>query len=329
MISAYSYAIFAAFFWGAGFIGSRFGLEGLSPMWVTFFRFLVAFIVALPTIATMKIKHLKWKMFLGAFICAVILACMMFLQIKGLQYTTVAKSGFITILYAFFTPILCLIFYRKKLSGIYWSLMLLALIGMMLICELSFANFNKGDLLTLICALFSSFHILAINHFSKFIKNFSLFNLLQMFFVCLISFPLAIALEGSEIVIKGQFLNSSHVLSGILFMGIFSTSIAFFLQGKSQQKIPPHMASLIFLLESPFAAIMAFVIFQEVMSNMAIIGSLLVVLTVALLPLENHLAKCFRALVLNVASKVREGLEKVQVQKVYNYILLFICFLTL
>ena len=289
MITAYSYAIFAAFFWGAGFIGSRYGLEELSPMWVTFFRFFVAFVVALPSIVAVRKKHLDVKLFLGAFICAAFLSSMMFLQIKGLQYTTVAKSGFITILYAFFTPILCWIFYRKKLSGIYWSLMLVALVGMMLICEFDFSNFNRGDLLSFICAFVSSFHILAINHFSKFIKNFSLFNLMQMFFVCLISFPLAIGLEGTEIVIKGKFLDSTYVLSGILFMGIFSTSIAFFLQGKSQQKIPPHMASLIFLLESPFAAILAFAIFHEVMSNMAIVGSLLVVLTVALLPLETHI----------------------------------------
>ena len=315
MISAYSYAIFAAFFWGAGFIGSRYGLEELSPMWVTFFRFFVAFIVALPSVLVVKKSHFQWKMFLGALVCAVFLSSLMFFQIKGLQYTTVAKSGFITILYAFFTPILCWFFYRKKLSGTYWSLMLIALAGMMFICELNFSNFNLGDLLTLFCALISSFHILAINHFSKYIKNFSLFNLLQMFFVCLISFPVAIGLEGTEVVIKGQFLNSSYVLSGILFMGIFSTSIAFFLQGKSQQKIPPHMASLIFLLESPFAAILAFLIFQEVMSNMAIIGSLLVVLTVALLPLENHIQKIFSF------NKSRLNLWRVNFRR-SNYLLL-------
>ena len=43
MIIAYCCAFLAAFFWGAGFIGSRFGLEAMGPMWVCFFRFFVAF----------------------------------------------------------------------------------------------------------------------------------------------------------------------------------------------------------------------------------------------------------------------------------------------
>jgi drug/metabolite transporter (DMT)-like permease len=322
MMTAYSYAILAAFFWGAGFIGSRYGLEALSPMWVTFFRFLVAFLIGLPVLRYVKKADFNWKVWLGAFVSAIFLASMMFLQIKGLQYTTVAKSGFITILYAFFTPIICWMLYKKKLSSMYWALLGVALVGMMLICELSFDNFNRGDMLTLVCALISSFHIISIGHFTKYTENFALFNLMQMFFVCTISLPLAYLLEGSQVVVGGHFLSSTSALSGILFMGVFSTSIAFFLQGKSQQKIPPHMASLIFLLESPFAAILGYLIFNEIMSQMAIMGCLLVTFTVALLPMEDMIKKSVRT--------IRLTSQRWLIPKIANYLLsLIICLLVI
>lgn len=293
MISSYAFAILAAFFWGAGFIGSRFGLEELTPMWVTFFRFLIAFIVGLPLLRKVLRKDLSLNMILGALISATFLYAMMFLQTEGLQHTSVAKSGFITILYAFFTPIICFVFYKQKLSYYYWCLLALAFVGMAFMCELSLDNLNRGDLLTLLCALITSFHILAISHFSKKIDNFAFFNLLQMFFVCVISLPMACYFDGVDRVLEGSFISNTNCFLGLLFMGVFSTMLGFGLQVKSQQKIPPQMASLIFLLESPFAAVLGLLVFAESLSSMMIGGSSLVMLSVGLMMFDGQQKELF------------------------------------
>lgn len=289
MMNAYFYAIITSVFWGAGFIGSRFGLEAYSPMWVTFFRFMVGFLVGVPLIGRITKQDITFKVVWGAFLSAVMLTGVMFLQIKGLAFTTVAKSGFITILYAFFTPILYRLFYKKKLSKVYWSLLLVALFGMFLLAEMNISNLNYGDFLTLCCSIFSAFHILSIGHFSKYINNFSVFNTLQLFFVALITLPLAIYGEGIESINVQNILSHPDAYLGIIFMGVFSTAIGFLLQCKSQSKLPAHLASLIFLLESPFAAIMAFFIFNEHLSSISIIGCAVVVSCVALISVENKL----------------------------------------
>jgi drug/metabolite transporter (DMT)-like permease len=196
----------------------------------------------------------------------------------------VAKSGFITILYAFFTPLICYFLFKKKVSRTFWFYLGVAFIGMLLISELSFSALNYGDFLTLLCAVCSAFHIISISQFSKKHDN-GLFNLVQLIFVAMISLPLALYFEGiPQSLTSMSILDNHFAVGGILFMGVFSTSIAFFLQVKSQQKIPAHVAGLVFLLESPLAAILGFVSFNESMSAMAIFGSFLVIFSVGIMP---------------------------------------------
>lgn len=299
MIVSYLYAFLAAVFWGAGFIGSRFGLESLPPMWVTFLRFLIAFIATIPFV--FRIKNFKsngqllpTQLVVGSFVCAVILASMIFLQIKGLALTTVAKSSFITILYAFFTPLLCKLIYGNRLSNFYWLLLSCALVGMGLICDLNFNSFNEGDLITFVCAFFSALHIMAVSHFIKPTYNVMVFNILQMFFVCLVTLPIAIVMEGTAVMMDGHVFTDISSLAGLAFMGIFSTSIAFYLQLKAQEKLPPTTASLIFLMESPFAAVFGYIAFHEVLSKVAIIGAVVVTFSVCLIPFEAKIRRILR-----------------------------------
>ena len=60
--------------------------------------------------------------------------------------------------------------------------------------------------------------------------------------------------------------------------------MAFSFQVYAQQDIPPQIVSLTFIMESIFAAIFGYFFFSESLSNMAIIGCLLVITSVALIP---------------------------------------------
>ena len=287
MITAYFYALVAAIFWGAGFIGSRYGLEEVGPLWLTFFRFLVASIVLLPLLKNVKKEQFNLKLVGGSFVSSIFLTSLIALQIAGLQYTTVAKSGFITILYAFFTPIICYVLFKKKISQNFWILLTLAFIGMLLITEFNMSTLNYGDFLTLLCALASALHIISISHLSKNHAT-GLFNLMQLFFVAAICLPLALYFEGIPSSISSlSIIDNKMAIAGIMFMGVFSTSIGFFLQVKAQQKVPAHVAGLIFLLESPIAALLGYSVFDESMSMVAIFGCGIVIISVGIMPFEN------------------------------------------
>lgn len=294
MATSYSYAIFAALFWGAGFIGSRFGLEAFTPMWVTFFRFLIAGIFLVPLLKDIRREDLNKNVLLGAASCGVVLTFMIFLQIKGLQYTTVAKSSFITITYAFITPIICSFLFKEKLSLVFWSTVMMAGVGILLLCEMNLAALNYGDLLTFIGAALSSVHLLLISYYAKKLPRLAVFNILQMFSVCAISFVMAIIFEGVRPVTTGMVFQDYRAISGLVFMGVFSTSLAFMFQTKSQKILKPYIAGLIFLLESPFAAILGYFVFKEVLSPMAIVGCSLVMLSVGLIPFEGQLVLFFQ-----------------------------------
>lgn len=293
----YFLATFTALLWGAGFIGSRYGLEQLGAMSVTFTRFGIALLVCLPTIYWIKKVNIKREIFPKIFICSLALAAIMFFQIKGLEYTTVAKSGFITILYVFFTPIFSYILYKTKISSTYWTLLALAFSGILLLLDLNISNFNRGDFYTLLCALCSAAHLIAIERYSKQVKDIFLFNILQLFFVCLITLPLALIFEGSAafITLAKNYETSVAPIVGLIFMGVFSTAVAFLIQIKAQQTLAPHKVSLVFLLESPFAAILGYMYFDEMISTQGAVGCFIVLAAVALIPFEERIQTSYHA----------------------------------
>ncbi|MCT4641514.1 MAG: DMT family transporter [Bacteriovoracaceae bacterium] len=285
---AYFYALLAALFWGLGFIGSRFGLEEMGPLWVSACRFIMATFVIVPLILKRKLSlNYLIRNNKGAFICAFFLSMMICLQVAGLEYTSVAKSGFITVLYAFFTPVICLILYKNKIRQVFWGLLAIAFFGMMMLCDFNYSSLNFGDFLTFCCAIFSAFHIIGISRYSK-NEDFLLFNFKQLTFVAILTTFIAYLFEGiPNSFIEGSILNNHAAIGGIVFMGVFSTGVAFSLQMKAQEVIDEHVAGLIYLLESPIAAIFGYFVFAETLSEIAIIGCILITLSVALMPFIN------------------------------------------
>jgi len=306
MFASYSYAILASLFWGAGFIGSRFGLESLSPMWVTFFRFLIAFICLLPLFKGSKRSDFNLETIKGSIICGLMLTFMIFFQVKGLQFTTVAKSSFITITYAFITPLICFAFFKEKLSALFWSTSIMAMIGILLLCNLDITNLNYGDFLTFLGALLSSVHLIAVSKYAKKVPRLAVFNIFQMLTVCIVSFVVAMVFEGVEVLKAGTIMQDHKALGAIVFMGIFSTSIAFMYQVKAQKMLKPYVAGIIFLMESPIAAVLGYFIFNEKLTQMAIAGCILVMFSVIILPFEQILLKFIR----NSSSKLTPAFKK-------------------
>jgi drug/metabolite transporter (DMT)-like permease len=220
----------------------------------------------------------------GALVCSLFLLLGLATQTIGIAFTTLAKSGFLTTLYAIFTPILY-VFTGEKLKRRYWLCLSLAMLGIALLCELEFNNFNKGDLFITISALFFSLHIMAIDKYSK-NQNPLNFNLWQCVYIGIIGFIFAGMYEG--IPSFESALDYSRVLEpspflGFVIVAIFSSIIAFSIQVKVQAHIKPHIVSVIFLMESVFASFFGYIFFNELLSPMAMSGCFLILLSVFLI----------------------------------------------
>lgn len=275
--------ILATCIWGFGFIATRWSLETLDPYWANALRFAVAGAASLPVLLYKKSFTRKDNILLKSFISSVFLLGVLLFQTIGLTLTTVAKSGFITTLYTFFIPLITIIAFKKKYRLTFWLLIVMALIGMALMCNLEINELNRGDFYTLICSAFAALHIIYIGTIANKISSPLEFNFLQNFFVAAISIPIAFIFSGtldfSKVTGPGN-----NVLIGLLYLGIISSMISFTIQIIAQKKIPAHIAGLIFLMESPFAAVFGYYLLGESLNGMNITGAGLIVLSVLLVP---------------------------------------------
>lgn len=275
--------ILAAFIWGLGFVGTRWTFIDYSAVWSNSLRFLFAGGIALPFLLWKSPSLFKSK---GIIICAALLGVGLQLQTIGIEHTTLAKSGFLTVFYAIFTPIIMLVLFKQSFRNMYWLLVSVALLGIAMICDLSFSNFNKGDLFILMSAVLFAMHIVAVDKYAQ-KENAILFNLGQCFYMGVFCVAFGLLYDGPVSLaplLKIDAVSQPSSLWGFVVLSIFSSIIAFSLQVYAQQGIAPHIVSLVFLLESIFATFFGYLFFQEKLSLLALCGCVLVLASVALIP---------------------------------------------
>lgn len=281
--------ILATSIWGLGFVASRWTFIEYSPIWSHALRFLFAAILALPLFFfRRKIKNL-WA---GIF-CGFLMTMGLLVQTIGIAQTTLAKSGFLTVFYAIFTPILSLILYKSKFRKTYWALVALAIVGIAFLCELEFKNFNQGDAIILLSALLFSFHILAVDKYAQQEKSLD-FNFFQCVVGGIFAVGFAYIYEGPvslKPLLNYQNLFVPSALWGFIILSLFSSLLAFTIQVYAQKGTPPHIVSLVFLMESVFAAFFGFYFFDEKFSPLALMGAFLVLVSVALIPIATRYKK--------------------------------------
>lgn len=272
----------AGVLWGFGFIGTVWALQFLSPSAIIFYRFTIAFLAGFGfLLLAHKNRASLLHDFSMALIPGVFLWATLFFQTWGLQHTTATNSSFITTLYVVFVPLVRAAFMGEELGWKHWGCVLLALLGTGCIVEIQkLAELNWGDLLTLICAIFAVLHILAVDQRAKRTRSDFAFNTFQSFWVAffaLLAFPFSSKWN--------LFHMNLDAYIGILSLGFGSSMVAFFLQVRSQKKISPSVASLMFLLESPFSYFFAFFLLGERMNSTQVFGAILILIACAIISL--------------------------------------------
>ena len=164
----------AAVIWGMAFVSQKAGMDSMGPLTFNGVRSLIGGAVLIPVILILRNRTPKAERkplplkttIIGGIACGLALTVASTLQQYGLSMTTVGKGGFITTLYIILTPILG-IFLHKKVPGAVWVAVVLAVVGMYLLCFTGDSfTISTGDLLVLGCALVFSVHILVIDKYS-------------------------------------------------------------------------------------------------------------------------------------------------------------------
>ncbi|MBC7540896.1 MAG: DMT family transporter [Bacteriovorax sp.] len=274
---------FSSAIWGFGFIATRWTFQVFDPFWSNALRFSLAALLSIPFLLYKKSFWRKKNILKKAMLSSVFLLGTLLFQTLGLTSTTVAKSGFITTLYSLFIPLTMMAFTGKKYRGTFWGLIFMALVGMALMCNLEVKDLNKGDFLTLLCAISAAFHIMYIGIVASEIPSAIEFNFLQNIFVAIFSVIIALIFKGPVDLTPLADYHSDAV-KGLLFLGVISSLISFTIQVVAQKKIPAHIAGLIFLMESPFAALFGYLVLKELLNPLNLLGAFLIIMSVLLVP---------------------------------------------
>jgi drug/metabolite transporter (DMT)-like permease len=275
--------LFNTLIWGGTFALIKNAFNDISPLIFLGLRFSIAALIFLPFVYASLKKTNKQTLLagsvLGFFYFAGFTA-----QSLGLNLTTATKSGFITGTFVVFIPILQLIIEKRKPKWFNIVSVLLVLVGLILLSskgENTFhflkqlgADFNIGDLLTLLCALLFAFQVVYVDVFTK------KYDYLPMVFIQLLltgagGFVLSFVFSFTSLETI-RFTFNTTVVTAILYTAIFASIIATVIQLKFQKFVTPTKAGIIFSIEPIFAAIFAYFLLSEKISNFGLIGCVLI-----------------------------------------------------
>ncbi len=274
----------AALIWGTAFVAQSVSTDHVGPFAFNAARSIIAFFVLWAVAAIFKRARAKRgeaaasgsrrELIMGGVCCGVVLAIAANFQQAGLADTAPGKAGFITALYVVLVPVLG-IFLRRRASLPVWLGAVLAVGGLYLLCIKEGFSVEKSDLLVLACAFVFALHIMCIDHFVQKVDGVQL-SCVQFLTAGVVSAVLSLIFERQDI--AGIW----HCILPILYVGVFSSGVAYTLQILAQKDSDPTVVSILLSLESVFSVLAGAVILGDRLSGREYIGCLLMFAAVVL-----------------------------------------------
>ncbi|MEG2175658.1 MAG: DMT family transporter [Oscillibacter sp.] len=281
------FPLVAAFIWGTSFVAQSVSADLVEPFTFNAARSLVAFLflLVLCALAAWRRKRdfdgaaetkpaSRRELLLGGLCCGVALTLAANLQQKGMETTSSGKAGFITALYIVIVPIAG-IFLKKSAPKTIWISVVLAVGGLYCLCIKEGVSITEGDFYVALCALCFSAHILLIDHFTAKVDGMEL-SCAQFLVAAVLS---AVGMIATE---TPSFTALRLCLGPILYVGIFSSGVAYTLQILAQKDSNPTVVSLLLSLEAVFATLAGALLLGDRMSGRELFGCLLMLSAVAL-----------------------------------------------
>jgi drug/metabolite transporter (DMT)-like permease len=273
--------------WGATFVVVKNALADVSPVLFLALRFSVAAAALLAVFhRSHAMRRWEFREIGGGLLVGGLLFAGYVFQTAGLQFTSAPKSAFLTGTTSVMVPLLARLVYksRPRRSEIVGLLAATAGMGLMTL-EGPLGSINRGDLLTLCCAVAFAGHIVTVGHFSE-KMSFETLSVIQVGGAAMLSGSLFWWAESPRLAWKPS------VVFAILVTGLLATALAFTVQAWAQQYTTATRTALIYMLEPVFAWLTSFLLVGEGLSARAAAGAALIlggVLVVETKPFEARL----------------------------------------
>jgi drug/metabolite transporter (DMT)-like permease len=282
-LKAHLLLVLVTFIWGTTFVQIKDALSDVSPLLFNAVRMTVA------GAALLLIFRKRLRMTAAALRTGLWMGTLLWMgyefQTTGLVYTTPSKSAFLTGVSVVLVPVFLAVIWRRHINR--WTSLgvLAAFVGLYLLTVPNagsgglLAGINKGDALTLGCAVAFGFQIIFMGRAMR-SHPFEQIATLQ---ACVAAVLMAASVPLLE---KPHVVWSPRVVIAILVTGLLATAAAFTIQAWAQQFTPPTHTALIFVLEPVFAWASSYVLLGERLGTRAGLGALLIVAGVLLSELK-------------------------------------------
>ena len=275
--------ITTTFFWGVTFTVVKQSIESVDVFVFLAQRFVLAFALILP-IGVMKGKMLNGATIVRGCVMGVFLFGAYAFQTMALVYTSASNTGFLTGLNVVIVPICAALLLRHKIPVRIIVAVVLAVVGLLLLCGNGSWYFNRGDVLAAICAICVSLHLIYTGEFVQ-RSDFYWLTVVQLGVVALLSYAAAI-IRGKEVLVWYP-----HLIVPLLICSIIATVFAFLVQTSMQRYISHTNTALIFCSEPVFAAMYARVMLNETLGFYGYVGAICILCGMILSIVPNKISQ--------------------------------------
>jgi drug/metabolite transporter (DMT)-like permease len=289
-LKAHILLVLVTLIWGATFVVIKYALADISPLLFNAVRMLLA-AICLSVLYWKRIARIDAKTFRSGLVVGIFLWAGYEFQTTGLRLTTPSKSGFITGISVVLVPVFMAMFWRRRVNR--WTLLgvAAAFVGLALMTIPSgasttadWSSVNRGDVLTLACAVAFAFQIIFLGRATQ-KYSFQQIAFLQTAVAATFMFATIPVAETVHVIW------SPRVIWAIVTTGVLGTALAFTVQAWAQQFTPPTHTALIFALEPVFAWLTSFIVLGERLGLRPALGALLILTGVMVSELRGTVAE--------------------------------------
>jgi drug/metabolite transporter (DMT)-like permease len=272
----YFFLILTTFFWGGSFLFTKIGLREIPPTLFVFTRFTLATLIMLIVFAR-RVTSLNRGIMRRGVIVGIALGLTNLSFVFGIQGTSISRAGVLNNLFVLFIPLITKLVWHDRIGRINLGGIALAAIGIWLLATSGGVGFNRGDLLSTICALFIAGHIITV---SKVLRDD------DVYLISMVQFGTVAVLSGltTLAIPLPPFSASPTALMTVLYCAIFPTVFCFTLQNTFQRYVTPTRAGLIYTLDPVWSLLAGLFVLGEHLKSLEWVGCGLIFLA-ALLPL--------------------------------------------
>ena len=260
-----------AFIWGAGIPMSALLAREITPLWAVALRMILSSFFLMLMFPQKIITATRRDWAISSALTAVLTGTFVSLT-YGLVYSTASKQGFIGGLNVILVPLFMWAIYKTKPSGWIFAGAGVTTAGLLVMGFTPGMEFNFGDFLSFIMAIFYAFQVLATGFGVRRVEP---LRLVTLHIILLAAVMTLLALIFEPLPDLHSF--STSIWATLLFVSVGNTVLCFIIQFKAQKITSESHVAVIFSLEGLFGYLVAVLSGQDPFHLQGAVGGILVI----------------------------------------------------